>query len=90
MLSFSLFFVVLALLSVALAAPSPATYADPIHIPIARRSTTAQERVAALPQIMDSIRQKYGFRQVTQKRSTTSTAITDEVRPLRISLPAHP
>lgn len=77
---FSLSLLSLALLPCALAAPRPDPYADPIHIPIVRRSTTVQDRVANLPQVMDSIRLKYGYRPINQKRSTTSVAITDEVR----------
>lgn len=71
----SLSFLSLALLPYALAAP----YDDPIHIPIVRRAIPAQERIARLPQVMDSIRLKYGFKPVNQKRATTSTPITDEV-----------
>jgi cathepsin D len=76
-----LFLLALAVLPCALAAP-PA-HAEPIHIPIVRRANVP---VANLPQIMDAIRLKYGFRTVNQKRSTTSASLTDEVRLFSISL----
>ena len=77
------FFLLLLLPPCALAAPQ---HADPIHIPLVRRSTIP---TASLPQIMDSVRLKYGFSPVNQKRSTTSTSITDEVRLCRIFLASH-
>ena len=77
-------FLALAFLPCALAAPQP--HGEPIHIPIVRRANIP---VANLPQIMDSIRLKYGFRPVNQKRSTTSASLTDEVRLFRILLAPH-
>lgn len=67
----------LAFLPFALAAPHNA---DPIHIPILRRTTTPEQRLPNLPRIMDSIRIKYGYTPVNQKRSTTYSPLTDEVR----------
>ena len=80
----SLSLISLALLPYALAAPEPVSHAGQLHIPIVRRSTSAQERVASLPRIMDSIRLKYGFKPVNRRRSTTSAALTDEVHPFRL------
>ena len=78
----------LALLPLALAAPQP-QYASPIHVPILRRSTTHAQRIARMPQIMDSIRTKYGYKPRIQKRSTTTASITDEVCPFQV-LPTRP
>ncbi|KAH0828119.1 aspartic peptidase domain-containing protein [Lanmaoa asiatica] len=76
---FSLSLLSLPLLPYALAAPQPVPHADPIHIPILRRSITPEDRIASLPHVMDSIRLKYGFKPVNHKRSTTSTSLTDEL-----------
>ncbi|KAH7907299.1 aspartic peptidase domain-containing protein [Hygrophoropsis aurantiaca] len=75
----SLPLVALALIPYALAAPQPEAYADPIHIPLSRRSRT--NRVANLPQIADALRIKYGYRPVNTlaKRATAAAVpITDE------------
>ncbi|KAH7889011.1 aspartic peptidase domain-containing protein [Phlebopus sp. FC_14] len=76
----SLPIVALALCHVALAAPQPEAYADPIHVPIVRRSVTPQDRVANLPKAMEALRTKYGFKQPNQKRdaNTATIPITDE------------
>lgn len=72
-----LVFLALLLLADALAAPQLTEHGIPIHME--HRSTPAWERVAKLPAVMDTIRRKYGFKPVSQKRSVTSASVTDEV-----------
>ncbi|KIJ18473.1 hypothetical protein PAXINDRAFT_167075 [Paxillus involutus ATCC 200175] len=72
----SLPLVALTLLPYALAVPQP--YADPIHVPIVRRSNP--DRVANLPKAIEALKTKYRFKQTNTKRagSTTSVPLTDE------------
>ncbi|KAF9227090.1 acid protease, partial [Gyrodon lividus] len=74
----SLPIVALALLSYALAAPQPAPYADPIHVPIVRRSNP--DRVANLPKAIEALKTKYGISQGNTKRAgnIASIPLTDE------------
>ncbi|KIJ18474.1 Merops: A01.UPA [Paxillus involutus ATCC 200175] len=72
----SLPLVALTLLPYALAAPQP--FADPIHVPIVRRSDP--DRVANLPKAIEALKTKYGFKPKNTKRagSTASIPLTDE------------
>ncbi|KAH7925633.1 acid protease [Leucogyrophana mollusca] len=74
----SLPLVVLALLPYALAAPQPEGFADPLHIPLARRSRAT--RVANLPKIADALRVKYGYnpKNLVKRASSAAVPITDE------------
>lgn len=73
--------VALALLPFTLATPQPLT--GLVHVPIVRRSQP--DRVANLPQIIEAIRNKYGFRPViknggpAKRGNSAAIPITDEV-----------
>ena len=66
----SLFPIILfASLPCVLAASRPVSYADPVHVPILRRSNVS-DRVANLPKVIEAVRHKYGFATTTiSKRS---------------------
>ena len=87
----SLFLVTLVFLPCALAAPRPASYPGPVHVPIFRHSNVS-DRVANLPKVIDAIRHKYGFATTTHsKRSDASSgyiSLTDVVGHIRI-FPPH-
>jgi cathepsin D len=76
----SLPLVALALFPFTLATPQPLT--GLVHVPIMRRSQP--DRVANLPQIVEAIRNKYGFRPIIKngglkRGNSAAIPITDEV-----------